>query len=381
MWAAFLAVALVDATPAWAAEATDIEHAVSVVRAAYGDQLREADLYRAALTGIAEELDRTVGRQGHAILDTQERTAVDQWLDGHRHGIAAEFAVVPGQGIVITDVYPEGPAERAGLEVGDLVVAIDNHPFTGLTSPLILAIAGQIQAREVVLDVRRPEGLRRIPVSRGPWRLDTARSFDHDGVTVLKLPFFGPHSAEAVAATLEAHPAEAPLVIDLRTNEGGRVEAMVEVASLFVDGGRPVVMVDDGTGTPTTHRARRGRRLSAIGPLVVLVDRDTGGTAEAFAAALRHEVRAVLVGSTTAGRDGVPRWLPLDDDLSLQVMVDRLRDPSGGTWAGDGLSPDLLSQPVDRPMPVSPGQLPPDVQLDVAAQVASRAEGQTASDR
>ena len=68
-----------------------------------------------------------------------------------------------------------------------------------------------------------------MPVSRGVWRLDTARSFEHHGSRVLKLPFFG--SAQAVQTALSDHPLDAPLIIDLRTNEGGRLEAMLEAAA------------------------------------------------------------------------------------------------------------------------------------------------------
>jgi carboxyl-terminal processing protease len=366
--------AALTASSAHAAGPDDVRQAIEVIEATYGAQVDAAELYRAALQGIAVELDRAVGRPGHAILTETEHSAVDAWLDGHRKGIAAEFAVVAGQGIVITDVYPGGPASRAGLEIGDLVVAIDNHPFTGLPAELILGIAGTIESREVILDIRRPEGLRRVPVSRGPWRLDTARSFQHHDVSVLKLPFFGPQSARAVAAALADHPADASLVIDLRTNEGGRLDAMLDVASLFIPKGRPVVLVDHGTDQPTAYSARPSIEIPRPGAIVILVDRDTAGTAEAFAAALREESRAILVGSPTAGHAGLPRWVALDHGLTMQMMDDRLLGTGGETWASTGLIPDILSQPVSRTMPVRPGQVPPDVQLDVAVQVAERAD-------
>ena len=374
-----LSVVLSSSAPA--AEMDDVTRTVQVLHDTYGDELSHTDLYRAALDGIARELDVRVGRPGHAVLSADERAQVEAWLDGQRHGIAAEFAIVPGQGIVITDTYRDGPAERAGLQVGDLVVALDDRPFTGLSAELILAIAGETQSREVILDVRRPEGLRRIPISRGPWRLDTARTFDHHGIPVLKLPFFGPRSAEAVAEALQTLSESNPLVIDLRTNEGGRLEAMVEVAALFVPKGRPVVMVDSGGGRIQTHTPQAPVSPPALGALIVLIDRDTAGTAEAFAAALRQEAGAILVGSPTAGLDGHPQWLSVGSELYLRIMVDQMRDPSGGTWSGDGLMPDVPTQPVSRTMPVSPGQLPPDVQLDVAAQIADRAAASSSSER
>lgn len=355
-----------------AADPDQVRHAVQTVQEMYGDQLDAETLYQAALEGIAAELDRTTGRPGHAVFDVAERTAVEAWLDGQRSGIAAEFTVIPGQGIIITDIYPDGPAEKAGLQVGDLVVAIDDHPFTGLPSELILGIAATPRSPEVVLDIRRPEGLRRVPVSRGVWRLDTARSFDHHGSRVLKLPFFGPGSAQAVQTALSDLPVDAPLIIDLRTNEGGRLEAMLKVAALFVAKDTTVAMVDEGQAQPRIHRAPAGAEARWTGALCVLTDRDTSGTAEAFAAALRHQRGAILVGTPTAGRDGLPRQVALDGGLTLQVVDHRLLDPRGMSWASSGLVPDILSQSVTHTMPVQTGALPPDIQLDVAVQVIDR---------
>lgn len=361
------------ARPASAGDAAQVTHAIEVIVETYGDRATEAALYRAALDGMARELDTLTGRQGHAVLSKSDREGLEDWLDGARHGIAAEFSIVAGQGIVITDVYSGGPAEEAGLQRGDLIVAMDNRPFTGLPAELILAVAADIQSQQVVLDVMRPEGLRRLPITRGPWRLDSARLIKHADVAVLRLPFFGPRSAASVRSALTELPTGAPLVIDLRTNEGGRITAMAQVAGLFVEEGSPVAVIDEASGAQRVISTQQSGALRNVGSVVLLVDRDTGGTAEAFAAALRHHRGALLVGATTAGLDGLPSWIELEDGLYLQVIADGLRGPDGRSWAPNGMQPDVLSQPVGRPMPVTPGELPADVQLDAACQVATQA--------
>jgi len=357
---------------ALADDAAQVSRAIEVISETYGERADSEHLYRAALDGIARELDALTGREGHAVLTQDDRQGVETWLDGARHGIAAEFSIVSGQGIVITDVYSGGPAEAAGLKPGDLIVAMDNRPFTGLPAELILAVVADIRSQTLVLDVLRPEGLRRLPITRGPWRLDTARLVHHEGVAVLRLPFFGPRSAAAVRSALTDLPDGAPLVIDLRTNEGGRITAMAQVAALFVEKDSPVAVIDEASGAQRVISADGANPLESVGSVVLLVDRDTGGTAEAFAAALRHHRGALLVGSTTAGHDGLPSWLELEDGLYLQVIADGLRGPDGHSWAPGGIVPDVLSQPVGRPMPVSPGELPADVQLDAACHVAAQ---------
>lgn len=371
-WLIPLSVSGAFARVAFAGDAAQVSQAIDVIAETYGERATEAALYRAALDGIARELDTLTGRHGHAVLSGPDREKVEEWLDGDRHGIAAEFSIVAGQGIAITDVYSGGPAEQAGLKRGDLIVAMDNRPFTGLPAELILAVAADIQSQQVVLDVMRPEGLRRLPITRGPWRLDSARLAVHAEVAVLRLPFFGPRSADSVRSVLTKLPDDAPLVIDLRTNEGGRITAMAQVAGLFVESGSPVAVIDEASGAQRVISAPPSGVLQNVGSVVLLVDRDTGGTAEAFAAALRHHRDALLVGATTAGVDGIPSWIELEDDLYLQVIADGIRGPDGRSWAPDGMQPDVLSQPVGRPMPVTPGELPADVQLDAACQVATQ---------
>lgn len=360
------------AGPAQAADPETVGRAAAVIEATYGDRAPESTLFHAALQGMASQLDELTGRSGHAVLTRAEQEEVERWLDGRRHGIAAEFAIVPGQGIVITDLYAGGPAERAGLRRGDLVVAMDDRPFTGLPGELILAVAGDRRGARVVLDVRRAEGLRRLSVERGPWRIDTAQMHTHNGVAVLRVPFFGPDTAAAVVAALADTPPDAPLVLDLRTNEGGRPEAAAKVAGVFVESGLPFAVSEAPDGSQTIDHEVGRSRHHHTGPIAVVVDRGTTGAAEAFVATLRHHRGAVVVGSTTSGQAGLPSWVDIGDGLVLQLVSVGLRDPAGRSWAPRGLEPDVMSQPVGLSMPLAPGNLPPDVQLDTAVQVVAR---------
>ncbi len=357
--------------PAFADERESFEHAVLTLQETYGANVTADQLYRAALAGVTQQLDTLVGRPGHAVLSPTEHAAAIEWHGGQRYGLAAEFIVVPGQGIVITDIYSGGPAANAGLGKGDVIVAMNDHPFTGLPAELILAIADQQASPTVVLDVRRAEGLRRISVTRGPWRLDTARVDVYGDVAVLRLPFFGPGTVSATVAALSKLPSDTPIVLDLRDNEGGQLDAMVSVAELFLPARTTVALVEAANGT--TRAVKTGARAPSLpAPRVVLVDHGTAAVAEAFVAALRQHTQAPVVGGTTAGQDGLVAWVRVDDQTFLQVFSDGLRDPQGRTWASIGITPDVVSQPGSRPMPVSPGQMPPDVQLDAAVHLARR---------
>ena len=337
---------------------------------AVASSLTDADaalLRRAAVEGIARELDELTGIPGHAVYTTTEWSAREDWRRGHREGVALEYGVVSGRGIVVTDVYPDGPADRAGLQRGDLVVGVDRHPLTGLDDEAIHTVVLGARGDRVVLDVRRGTELHTVPVERGPWHSGLVRSFAVEGGVVVRIPFFGEGTAAQLATTLAALTPETGLVIDLRNNTGGLLDEAVAAADLFLAKDEVIVHVDDPEGRCDPRLSTRAPVWS--GQAVVIVNRATAAEAEAFVAALHTRAQAPIVGTWTAGRDDLPEGRSIGDGLVLQVPGHRMRDPLGRSWAGRGLQPDVLSTPIDIVLPATPGGALPDLQREAALQL------------
>jgi carboxyl-terminal processing protease len=105
--------------------------------------------------------------------------------------------------------------------------------------------------------------------------------------------------------------------------------------------------------------------------VLILADRVTAGPAEALVMALLDHRRARMVGTATAGRAAITSLHPLGNDLVLRLADTALRGPSGRSWSGSGIQPDVRVEPVESSFMPSPGLIPPDLQRDIAIQLLS----------
>ncbi len=324
-------------------------------------------LDRAAAEGVARYLDAALGVDAHAVFTEPEWRARLAWLQGHREGLALEYGIVAGRGVVVTDVYPDGPAERAGLRRGDLVVGVNGAPLTGLPAAIIHDRVREAARGPVRLEVRRGDALLTITAARAAYLAGVVRASHEGSSPVVRVPFFGQGTSGRLRAALAGLDPAAGLVLDLRDNPGGMLEEAIACAGLFAEPGA-VLAHQAPAGMPPRPLVGRGPRAWA-GPVAVIVNEGTAGAAEAFAAALKAQGGAVLVGGRTAGRADLPEGVPIGDGLVMQIVGATLRDPLGRSWAGDGLLPDIQSAAVDLVVPAADGGPPPDLQQEAALQL------------
>ena len=362
---ALLTVALATLlATASAADADALEEMVDLVEQRYAGRADRAELYRAAMVGFAGQLDRVTGSTGNALLSQAEWTEARAWAQGDRHGIGIEFTLLPGRGLLITDVFPGGPGEKSGLQAGDLVVGLEGMPFTGMAlSQIHDAVVASAARAQVRMDVRRDSGLSRVVVKRDTYRMSSVRLVEGGARPCLRVGFFGEGAAKQLAQLLGDIDATG-VVLDLRDNEGGLIDEAVAAADLFIEQGALVVDRVGFDGSADRLLASRGVAWS--GAVVVLANRGTAGPAEAFVAALRDHGVAQVVGTATAGVGTLPDYQPLGDGLVLQLADTWMRSPGGLGWDGDGLDPDVRVEPVNNPALDGPGSLPPDLQLAAA---------------
>jgi carboxyl-terminal processing protease len=160
-----------------------------------------------------------------------------------------------------------------------------------------------------------------------------------NGVGYIRIPDFEFDIPQLVQDSLAEITAESPgtIVVDLRDNPGGYVDAVIEVIDEFVEEG--VVMVSDAPDEHFEYTARPGGEATGQ-RLVVLVNRGTASAAEVLAGALRDRRNAVIVGTNTFGKDAVQIPFTLRNGGEFYVAVARWSTPNGDTAGGDGLAPD-----------------------------------------
>jgi carboxyl-terminal processing protease len=259
------------------------------------------------------------------------------------------IGVLPvAKGLEVVRMKP-GPAARAGINVGDVLVSIDGHPTAGVPFAVsvrrILGPAGATLHLELLRggDVFGLDVVRARIEAPAVWSKVLAAEKLRIGY--VRVSAFRLGAAPVLRLTLVKlrRANVAGIVLDLRGNPGGVFDQAVAVSSLFLERGVIVTLV--GLHERHTYSARGGTPLKL--PLVVLVDRDSASAAEIVAAALHDNRRAVLVGEHTFGKGVVQTLRPLPNGAALRVTTARYLTPTGRDINLRGVYPDLVK--VDNP--------------------------------
>ncbi|MHB0875848.1 MAG: S41 family peptidase [Anaerolineae bacterium] len=272
-------------------------------------------------------------------------------LRGSFGGIGAY--VYEEEGVLYLRPLPDSAAERAGVLEGDRLVAVDDRPLPeGATvDQAVSSVRGPI-GEAVSVTVYRPAtgeeltfSIVREEVTQPTVEWEVLGDYDRP-VGYLRITLFGERTADELQralASVRQGGAEV-LVLDLRGNPGGLLEAAVEVTSRFV--GRGVVLYEvDAQGDERTYTVRPRVRVEE--PMVILVDGNTASASEIVAGALQDHERARLVGATTHGKGSVQFSYALSDGSSLHVTSALWLTPNRREINGVGLAPDIAVEPVE----------------------------------
>lgn len=292
-----------------------------------------------AITGMVD----TLGDQ-HTHFDEPSRAAIlESDLNGNFEGIGATVEMKNGQ-ITIVAPLKGRPAEKAGLQPGDIVTKIDGQSTDGMSlTDAISRIRGP-KGTQVTLTIVRagaPAPID-ITITRATIEVEvvTTRNLDN-GIVYLQLAEFSAPSAKAVDDALQNLLKTNPkgLILDLRGNPGGFLQSAIEVGSEFVGSG-VLLSEQDKDGNKRPHPALPGGRATKI-PLVVLVDKGTASASEIVAGAIQDTKRGILVGEKTFGKGSVQISNTLSDKSRLTVTIRHWLTPGGRDIHGQGIEPDI----------------------------------------
>jgi len=326
---------------------------IGLIHDDYVDATDNHELMSNAIRGMVGELD-----PHSAFMDREEFEDLKIATEGNYSGIGVEVTV---EDDVLTVIAPldDSPAARAGIRPGDAILSIDGRAFRNAALPDAIASIRGDPGTVVTLGIARdslPQPIE-LSIERA---LVSVRSVRHEmlepGYGYLRISQFSETTGPDTQAALRALGEQAGgklrgLVLDLRNNPGGVLDAAVEVSDAFLEGG--TIVSAEGRSTESRFRmeAMHGDLVRGT-PIAVLVNEGSASAAEIVAGALRDNGRAKLLGQKTFGKGSVQTVLPLADGQALKLTTSLYFTPSGVSIHERGIEPDVA---LPEPPVVAPG--------------------------
>jgi carboxyl-terminal processing protease len=288
----------------------------------------EQAIYQGAIPGMLRKLDP------HSIFfDPQQNEQLKEMEKSERKGFGTVVSVLPGR-VIVLQAMPGTPSAKAGLTPGDEIVAINDIALARLNFDQLVGYLSEARQHRAMLNVRRPGNARPMQFVLDPALVD-APSVERvfllrEGAGYIRVNGFDPQTGKQFKEAIEKLGGAKlkALVLDLRDNPGGVVQAALEMASYFVKPGQKLLSVKgrsiEGQDVDSPKTA-----MPYSFPVAVLVNAKTASAAEIVSGALQDHDRAVILGEPTFGKGLVQNVFPLSSNTALALTTAFYYTPSG----------------------------------------------------
>jgi len=355
-----MAAVIVAAVVAWnpsqgyqqATAATDYKQldkfsqVMDAVRRSYVEEVSDEELIEGALNGMLSNLDP---HSNYLNKDMFKQMQVD--TRGEFGGLGIEIVAAEG-GIRVVAPIEDTPADKAGIEAGDLIIKIAGQLAKDMTLPEAVKVMRGKPGSSIKLTIFRESAAQPIDmrIVRAVIHVKSVKSdLLAPGYAYLRIAQFQEQTSEQLKEQLAElrkrsgggfHGA----VLDLRNNPGGLLDQAVEVSDLFLNAGG-IVSTKSRVGRSMTFEAEKGDLLNGL-PLVVLINGGSASASEIVGGALQDNKRAVLMGTKTFGKGSVQRIVPLNDGTAFKLTTSLYYTPSGRSIQATGIEPDIEVEQV-----------------------------------
>jgi len=301
------------------------------------DRLDATTLSQAAIKGMVEALNDPYT----SYLDAETYQLSLSSLEGRFEGIGAHVAIEDGQLLIIAPI-DDSPATKAGIRAGDIILEINGRSATEMSlTEAVLNIRGPTgtSIRLLILhqDETEPE---EIEIVRAEIEVPSVRSEMMDDIAYIRITNFSERTNEELLPVLQNIIQEAAtgIILDLRSNPGGMLQSVIDVASHFLSEG-VVVNIMDNQGKSSASAVKPDGLVTDL-PMVILVDSFSASGSEVLTGALQDHGRATIAGTRTYGKGSVNITRQLKDGSGLVITTARWLTPNGNLIEGEGLYPD-----------------------------------------
>ncbi|MBA7619964.1 putative CtpA-like serine protease [subsurface metagenome] len=316
-----------------------IEQAWEIIIQDYveNDQIDTEALAQGAVRGMVEAL----GDPYTSYLDAEAYQLSLRGLEGSFEGIGAYVTIKDEQLMIIAPIS-DSPADRAGIRAGDVILEIDGQSTTGMNlAEAVLLVQGPEGTTVALLVLHEGETEPElIEIVRAVIEVPSVEFEMREEIAYIIVTHFSERTAGELLPVMEtiAQQGAEGIVLDLRSNPGGLLDTVIDVAGFFLEEG-VVVDVVDNEGNHEVYSVKPNGMTTDL-PMVVLVDSYSASGSELLAGALQDYGRATIAGTTTFGKGSVNILRQLGDGSGLYITNARWFTPNGRLIEGEGIYPD-----------------------------------------
>ena len=311
------------------------------IRRGYVEDVTDAELFEMAVKGMLTSLD-----PHSAYLTDDDYENLQESTEGQFTGLGIEIGYRGGFIAIVTPI-DGSPAIDAGLKAGDVILKIDGTSTQGMSTSESSTYMRGPESTTVTLEIGRAGESQPfdVVVTRGVIDVPSVRSRElDDGYWLIRVSRFQRDSGREVTTAIESALEQGDVkgvVLDVRNNPGGVMNASVEMASNFLDGGSVVYTKGRHPDSMNTYNAEPGDLLQGV-PVVVLVNGGSASASEIIAGALQDRGRAVIMGTQSFGKGSVQTVLPVSETKALKLTTSLYYTPNGRSIQAEGIVPDVI---------------------------------------
>ena len=306
----------------------------------YLDEVSSEDLQTGIYKGLMEALNDPYS----VYYSAEELSSFMQQTEGIYFGIGAYMQMDQETGLpLITNLIPGSPAEDSELRPGDLVYQVDGEPVQGLSLDEAVAMIKGPENTQVTLTVVRENAEDFLDITLTRRRVETPTvtvEMLDDGMAYIQITEFDDVSVDQFTEALAVAKGSGMkgMILDLRGNPGGSLDAVVQMCRMILPEGM-IVYTENKSGEREEFTCDGKHELQV--PLVVLVDGNSASAAEIMAGAIKDHGLGTLVGTTTFGKGIVQQVKPLGDGSAIKITISAYYTPNGSNIHGIGIAPDV----------------------------------------
>lgn len=310
------------------------------IRTSYVNEVDDATLFKYAINGMLSSLD-----PHSAYLEDDEFADLQEHTTGKFGGLGIEISQEDGLILVVSPI-DDTPAQKAGIKAGDLIIRIDNEAVLGLSlNQAVERMRGPV-GDKVTLEIRRKneKDTLKFTLVRSEIKVTSVRSeMLDDGIGYIRITQFqeqtGKELVKAIQQWSEGDSLKG-IILDLRNNPGGVLDAAAAVVDSFIDKG--LIVYTEGRANESHIRYEAKSETAALNiPTVVLINGGSASASEIVAGALQDHKRALIVGTQSFGKGSVQSVLPLTETSAVKLTTARYFTPKGRSIQAEGIKPDI----------------------------------------